>query len=347
MSNTNRDEFDKNERILNAALVEALDSGSGEALSKIASAATVTVRRRIREQSITQEILPFEEITNDDLNQQLDNDSLMVIYEMEGDQPNAVTIPFNDTSDQEMITASKFAVIFFQNATPNFTINVDKLRTWRANIREIVVDNANRDLARRKDFKFMAGVDGITGIVPGEKSPMSGEEQYVLYPGRLTRDNWVSCKNILPSRNLQNGKFVCNLRTFSDFERWTRDQMGGDFSEKVVREGLSGAFDRATFGGVPFVVTLSDDLIGNGILLQFAPSNYLGKAGVLMKPTMNLEKKKDILTFSVREKIGMTIANVAAVQKVAFQDTTGVYGGDGRLNNSGSPLEEDGVVGRD
>ena len=46
---------------------------------------------------------------------------------------------------------------------------------------------------------------------------------------------------------------------------------------------------------------------------------------------MYVKKDKDILRFSCREKIGVTFANTAAVQKVAFKDVTGVYGGDGRI----------------
>jgi hypothetical protein len=46
---------------------------------------------------------------------------------------------------------------------------------------------------------------------------------------------------------------------------------------------------------------------------------------------MYVKKDKDILSFSCREMIGVTIANTAGVQKVTFQDVANQYGGDGRI----------------
>jgi hypothetical protein len=124
--------------------------------------------------------------------------------------------------------------------------------------------------------------------------------------------------------------FLCNQITWSEFQRWNRNEAGGDIAEKMFLEG-NGAFKTAKVGDIPFVVTMKTDVVNNGIIYQFAPSNYLGKAGVLQEPTMYVKKDKDILRFSCREKIGVTFANTAAVQKVAFKDVTGVYGGDGRI----------------
>jgi hypothetical protein len=60
------------------------------------------------------------------------------------------------------------------------------------------------------------------------------------------------------------------------------------------------------------------DLVADGVVYQFAEPNFLGRAYVLQDVTMYVEKKKDILRFSAQEKIGITFANVAGLNKVTF-----------------------------
>lgn len=322
-------------KLLTQQFINALDSKDADEMCKQASmAASKMTRRKLREDAFSPAIIPYEDIDNSDLDKFLHMEDPAIICEMEADQAPAKTISFNDTGDTEPYFANKYLLVFYANTTPVWTKNVNFLRTYSGDVRELITDNSLRDLSRRKDMKFMAEVDAIVGLEPGEASPITGLDQYVAYPGRLTRDNWVSSKYLLRDRMLMNGVFLCNSRTFSDFERWTRNEMGGDFSEKVIREGLAGAFDKAKFGDIDFIVTMKSDLVPNGMMYQFTKPNYLGRAGVLQKPTMYVKKDKDILTFSCREMIGVTIANTAGVQKVAFKGSTGEHGGDGRLTNA-------------
>lgn len=330
----------QNAKAFSEAFINALDTSSeSQMLKKAADYTTAFTRRRLREEAFTPAILPFERVDNSDLAYQLTTDDLMIIYEMENDQYPAVTVPFNATDESRPYYMNKYPLVFFQNTTPNWTKNVQYLRTYKSNVRELVADNAIRDLSRQKDFYFMSQVDSITGIVPGEVSPF-GMEQYVYYPGRLTRDNWINCSKLLQNRMLINGVFLCNINTWAEFKRWTRNEMGGDFAQEIIVEGDSKAFGRAKFSDIDFIVTMQTDLVANGIIYQFAPPNYLGHAAVLMPPTMYVKKEKDILSFSCREIIGMSIGNVAAVQKVGIQSAMGTYGGDGRLDSSGNPMTD-------
>ena len=328
-------------KLLTQQFISALDSKDADEMCKQASmAASKMTRRKLREDAFSPAIIPYEDVDNSDLNKFLHMEDPAIICEMEADQAPAKTISFNDTGDTEPYFANKYLLVFYANTTPVWTKNVNFLRTYSGDVRELITDNSLRDLSRRKDMKFMSEVDSIVGPTPGQASPLTGLDQYVVYDGRLTRDNWVSAKYLLRDRMLLNGVFLCNSRTFSDFERWTRNEMGGDFSEKVIREGLAGAFDKAKFGDIDFIVTMKNDLVPNGIMYQFTKPNYLGRAGVLQKPTMYVKKDKDILTFSCREMIGVTIANTAGVQKVAFKSSTGLYGGDGRLTGEDATLND-------
>lgn len=318
------------------AFKEGISGDNAEGVIKTASAASNQfTRRKMRESSFFSGIMPFTKVNNSQLWEQLDREDPAMLFEMEADQWTPKTISFNDTADTHEYRADKYILAFFSNTTPEWTKNVNYLRTYRGDVRQLITDNSLRDLSRLRDMHCMADVDEICGAIPGGLSPYTDLEQYVVYPGRLDRNNWVSTQQILHDRMLLNGVMLCNQRTWSEFQRWDRTMAGGDFAQDTFLKGNK-AFERASVSGIDFIVTMKSDIVNNGIIYAFAPSNYLGKAAVLEEPTMYVKKDKDILRFSCREIIGMTIANTAGVQKVAYKDVTGVYGGDGRIVLTGS-----------
>lgn len=318
------------DRVLSANLVEAI-MGSPDGHVKAASAAATEMTRRVlREDKFSAAILPYASISNDQLDYFLEMEDPAIIYEMEPAIPGAMSISNENTANTVTFKGDKYLLTFHTNTTPEWVKDVNLLRKYKTNVRQVIIDNSLRDLSRQADVDFLQGVNAICGAIPGAKSPQTGLEQFVQYGGRIDRDNWVSCKQLLPDRRLLNGVFLCNRRTWSEFERWDRNSMGGDFAEKLALEG-SGAFQKAQFGGIDFVVTMKNDLVGNGDLYQFTKPNFLGHAGVLEEPTMYVKKDKDILRFSCREKIGVVIGNEAGVQKVRFNAITGATGGDGRI----------------
>lgn len=310
--------------------VEGIDAATSGTLVKESSAATEVIRRRMREKSFLANIIPFETISNEDLDRSLHTDDPFIIYEMEADQFQPITTNLEDTGDTVDFYYNKFSMAFFANETPVWKQHVDRLRTARFDVRQMVVDNCLRDLERRKDKIGMAKFNEVVGTEPGKPSPKTREVQNILLPGRLDRNNLVSAEGYLNDRGLENGIWLGNRKTFNEIKRWTRNEMGGDKAQQLIVEGTK-AFGKAEFHGIPWIVTLMTDLVGNGELWQFAPPNYLGKAGILSQPTMYLKKDKDIIRFSCREKIGIAIANPAAINKVSFQDILGPTAGDGRI----------------
>lgn len=323
-------DIDTNDAVLMEKLAASIETAPDGILKEASEAGSKFTKRKLREDSYSTAIIPHDPVGKSDLSQFVDREDPGIICEMEPDSFGAKTMSFNDTSDTVSYKGNKYLLVFHVNATPEYTKNVNYLLTYRMDLRELIVDNSLRDLSRQKDFYFMHLTNSIVGLVPGNPSPETGLEQNVVYPGRLTRDNFVSATNLLMERSLANGIFLTNKRTWSDIRRWGREEMGGDFSEEVNRKG-DAAFGTAEWQGIKFIVTWKNDLVPNGVFYEYTAPNYLGRAGVLKQPTMYVEKKKDILRFSCREIVGVTIANVAGVQKVTFAGISGNYGGDGRL----------------
>lgn len=337
-----------NPQLFNKEFIEKLAS-HGDGICKEASdAATKMTRRKLREDSFSGAIIPYEDITNSMLDRFIDREDPGMICEMEPDSIGAKTINFNDTPDTAPYFGDKYLLVFYSNTTAEYTKNINFLRTYRMDLRQVITDNSLRDLSRQKDHKFMSGVNEITGPTAGAPSPLTGLDQFVRYAGRLNRNNWVSSTLLLGDRDLLNGVFLCNRRTFAEIRRWGRNEMGGDFSQELNIKGTR-AFEKARFSDIDFIVTMKTDLVPNGMLYEFTVPNYLGRAGVLQKPTMYVKKDKDILRFSCKEILGVTIANMAGVQKVQFDDLAardgGVNFGDHRLTAEGVATAEDKAFG--
>lgn len=318
-------------KMVNASFLNALDSDVPGEFEKMASESTTKfTRRMLREDAFSPAILPYEDIDNSMLVPSEQTEHPFILCEMEAAQAMPKSISFEDSAPLTPFFGDKYKLIFYTNTTPTWIKNVNLLRTYRADIRSLLTDNMLRDLSRLKDVKFMRDVDDICGIIPGAPSPITGLQQYIQLKGRLTRDNWVSSTNYLPSRSLLNGVFLCNQVTFTEFARWTRDQMGGDKAQELMLKGNS-AWEKSEISGIPFIVTLKHDLVPNGVIYEFTKPNYLGRAGVLEKPKMYVKMDKDMLSMSCREVIGVTIANTPGVQKVEYTGVTGPTGGDGRI----------------
>jgi hypothetical protein len=58
-------------------------------------------------------------------------------------------------------------------------------------------------------------------------------------PGAISRIGWNAGKAIMPTMDghLQPEKAIINNVTIYDLENWGRDEMGGDISEEVLRNG--------------------------------------------------------------------------------------------------------------
>lgn len=300
-------------------------------MTKVAEWGSQYTRRRVREDSFSQALLPFEEVTNDNLAQDEFSEDPSIICEMEADQFAAATIPMNDTTDSDFFWGNKYRLTFYTNSTPVWKKNVNQLRTYRMNLRQQVIDIMLRDLSRRKDFKFMRTANEIVGVVDGGISPRTGKRQNILYPGGLDRNNLVNISRLLPTEaNVPNGAFLINSFTFAELLKMNRDQAGGDFSQEMLLKG-TGAFKEKTIMDMKFIVTMLNDLVPNGVIYAFTQPRFLGRAATLTPPTMYVEKKKDYISFSCREVIGAAIGNTNGVYKITLQDIATANGGDGRI----------------
>jgi hypothetical protein len=307
-----------------ALLVDAIreaDTGNG-GLDKLASAGGSYIRRRLRENGFLRKIMPPKTITNAELTYLPDSELPAIIEEMEFDSPGAKSIPFNESADTELFYGSKFATYIFKITTPEFTKNIDELRTYKNDPRQIVTENSLKDLQTEEDTQATNTWDEMVGSANSTDSA-SGEIQNRAYEDTISRSSYVNILSHLEDLELNNGVFLLNRKTAKAFLKFNRTEVGGDLSERMFTDGLT-ALQEFTIFGVRHLSTIKRNLVPDNVVWQFAEPNYMGRFYVLQDVTMYVKRDKDILRFSAQEKIGFSIPNVRSVYRTEF-DVTGGY----------------------
>jgi len=315
MSQENQEVQVEPAEVLNRKLLDAISNSDDGYLKSASDAASNMIRRKLRENGFSRSIIPYKPVTNEKLTYLPDTDLPVIVEEMEPDSPGAKSVTFNDTADTAFYRMDKFVVYFAKIVTPEFTKNVDELRTYKSDLRGIITDNALKDVQTEEDGRFVGTIDRVVGAYGGVGE--SGSQQAFSLAAGITRDSYVEILSHLENQRLNNGVYLMNRKTAKAFLKWDRSEIGGDIAQNMFQDGLT-ALTEGKVMGIRHIFTIKDELIPNNEVYQFAEPSYLGRAYVLQNVTMYVEKKKDILRFSAMEKIGLTIANVAGVAKSKF-----------------------------
>jgi HK97 family phage major capsid protein len=314
---------DVNIDVLNREIIDAI-SGADEGNIKSASTAgSNMIRRRIREDGFARNIITPKTVTNDMLDRVPEHDRPVMIEDMEPDSKGAKSIPFGDSADTEFYYGTKYLCVFNAITTPEFTKDINELRTYKMDLRRVITDNALRDIQTEEDTRFIEVINTVTGAFPGAvagtQNGQAGHQQAYHYAkngtsGNIGRQEYVECLSSLENQNLNNGVFLMNRKTAKEFLKMDRSEAGGDLSQELFTSGLK-ALSEATVFGVRHLFTIKADLVPNDEVYHFAEPEFLGRFYTLQDPTMYVEKKKDILRFSARETISVTIANLSGVAR--------------------------------
>ena len=145
--------YDNDTKLTNETFLSYLETPGME--KRALDAVVDYTRYRMREEGFYRRVLPPIQVSNDDLDQQVDTDKPVKIIEREPDSPAAISIPFNTLPMNLYVRGQKYRVTFDRIVTPRFTKDVDELRTYRMDIRQILSDNAIKDMLAEEDRKFI------------------------------------------------------------------------------------------------------------------------------------------------------------------------------------------------
>ena len=302
-------------REVNNALVDQLSADDQSIVKQAQNAVNDFIRIKMREDGFLRRIIPPVQITNDELDRQVDTDKPVKIVDKEPESPAAITVPFATLPRGKYIRGGRFRVMFARIQTPKFIKDIDELRTWDMDIRQVLSDNAIKDMLAEEDGTFITEVNAL--LVGADLAvPATGTIQWRTIAGGVTRDTINDALKILPQTpsRLESATMLVNSVTAKELQKWTRDEVGGDLAQEIVEEGF---MERKWFG-VRVLITIKRDLVPDNTAFFFAEPKFFGKFFVLEDTTMYIDRKAFMLEFFAWETIGVSIANVAAVGRADF-----------------------------
>jgi hypothetical protein len=302
-------------KLLSQTIFEKLASRDSTLEKQAVDAVNDFTRTKMREDGFYRRIMPPIPLSNDDLDRQVDTDKPVKIVDKEPDSPAAISIPFATLPTNLYIRGDRYRVTFDRIVTPKFTKDVDELRTWHMDIRQILSDNAIKDMLAEEDGKFISAVN--TALVGAETTvPTSGVIQYKQLSGGVTRSNlWDSFK-IMPGTpsNLEVHSVLLNNITIKEVAKLNRNDMGGDLSEEIMRNGWT----YSEFMGVQWIITIKKGLVPTGTMYHFADPKFIGKSYLIEDTTMYIRREAYFIEFFAYETLGGTIGHTSGLARVDF-----------------------------
>jgi len=302
-------------KLLNEVVFEKLSSRDPIMEKEAIDAVNDFTRLKMREDGFYRRIMPPLPITNDELDRQVNTDKPVKVVDKEPDSPAAISIPFATLPMNLYIRGQRYLVMLDRIVTPRFTKDADELRTWIMDIRQVLSDNAIKDMLAEEDGKFITAVD--TALVgAGVTLPTSNTVQFEQIAGGITRDTlWDSFKT-MPNTpfNLEVHTVLVNNITIKEVAKFGRNEMGGDLSVDIMRNGWS----EQEFMGVRWIVTIKKDLVATNHMYHFSDPKFIGKHYQLEDTTMYIRREAYMLEFFAYETSGGTLGHTGGLAHIQF-----------------------------
>lgn len=307
---------------LNETLFEQLDTPGMQ--KQAIDAVNDFTRTKMREDGFYRKILPPLEIQNDQLDRQVDTDKPVKVVDKEADSPAAVSLPFATLPTNFYIRGPRYRVMFDRIVSPRATKDVEELRTWVMDIRQVLSDNMIKDMLAEEDSKFIkafnAALLGLDVTVP-----LSGVPQWETIEGGITRETLVDATKIMPRTpsHFEVATVLCNNITIKEILKFGRDEMGGDFSQDIIKNGWA----ETDFLNCRWIVTIKrcsasnpvDGLIPDDSIFMFGDPKFIGKSYVLEDTTMYIRREAFMLEWFSYQTGGGAFGHTNALARADFK----------------------------
>jgi hypothetical protein len=300
-------------QVLNEELFSQLETPGME--KNALDAVNEFTRVRVREDGFYRKIIPPVQVSNDDLDRQVDTDKPVIVVDKEPGSPAAISIPFATLPINVYIRGPRYRVMFDRIVTPRFVKDIDELRTWQMDIRQVLSDNAIKDMLAEEDSKFLTAVN--TALVnPNVVVPLSGVVQWQTIFGGISRDTVQEALKVMPRTpsHLEVNTVLVNNVTVRELLKWGYDEAGGDISSDFLKKGWS----ELDLMNVKWVVTIKRDMVPDDTMFFFGDPRFIGKSYLLEDTTMHIKREAFMIEFFAYETLGGSIGHTGGLARVDF-----------------------------
>ena len=303
------------DQILNEQIFDDLASTDPLRQKQAAESLDDYTRLRVREESFMEKIIPFITVTPDDLERQIDTDKPVYIVDKEPDSPSAISAPFGSLPKNIWLRGNRYPVMVDRILTHRFQKDVMELASWKMDIRQVFSDNMIKDMLAEIDGREMEAVDA--GLVGADVVlATSGVAQYKTISGSIDRNSWAEGLKIVPSTPFSIPVKTCltSHLTIYDLYKLGMDEMGGQLSERVFRDG----WVEETLMGRRIIGTTKQTLVPANHVYYFPDEKFFGKAVETEPTTMYIRREAFIVEAFAYRSCGMTIGHTGSYGHAVF-----------------------------
>lgn len=275
------------------------------------------IRIQVREDGIVRRaVLPPIPIDNSELDRAVHTDKPQKIVDIEPLTEMAIDVGFNTGPDNWYIRTRRMRVTFRRIETPRYRKDVEELRTYHMDVREIITSNIIKDITYREDIGFFDAVRRALGGSAGTTMP-TGDVLWQSFTGGVTRANLALSTTIMPKTiyHIQPRVAVVNNVFIAEVLKFTRDTIGGDRAEDLFFGGWANV---QNVFGVDWAVTIKRDVVADNFIYYFAEPKFLGKFYELSPAVLSVDKELPWITFWALETIGVGIAHAYGMAIAQF-----------------------------
>ncbi len=272
----------------------------------------------MREDGFLRRILPPLPVENSELDKSVTTDKPMKILELEPYSPAAMSVGFGTQPHGYHIKGRKYQATFRRILTPRFYKDVDELRTWEMDIRQVLSDNSIKDMLAEEDGKWISCIN--TAMVgPEATCPFSGVVQYRQFADAIDRDSLWESFNVLPGTpsSLEVKTVLINHLTIKKVLKLNPIEIGDSLSQDLMEKGWTSR----EFMGVTWIITIKRSLVPTNSFFFFADPSYTGKFLTLEDATMFVKREAFMIDFFTYELLSVTLGNPNSVARVDFEST--------------------------
>jgi len=329
------------EKIANQELIDGLLAPKGSEMYKEASEASDEyLRMRLYEDGFFRKILPMRTLTSDELTEQVDTDIPTKVVEKEPNAAAAYTVPFGTMPIGAYIKGPKFRIMFHRIMSRRHRIDIDKLGTYRMDIKKVMENILLKKIQEEEDRKFLSVVTFIvTQSSPAAGGHITTDPALIrnanglnansvnselaaaqnIELGPMDRDSLAELTKALPTtnRSLNPSIALVNNVTVRDVVKLSRDEIGGDLAEEMFKNG----FSEQKIMGLDWAVTIKKNLVLTNTIFQFTEPEFMGKNFALRDTTLSTKSEDIWIEFWAWETLGGAIGNSASVAAAHFTGT--------------------------
>jgi len=259
------------------------------------------IRQSFKENSYADKIIEPQPITADDFYPSTSSDKPCVMFELEPETTQAISMAYNMAAPMMTFGARRFLIGIDRIKSVRLAKEINEMATWSVSLRDILADFQFKEIINLIDARFTIALNFAVGTTPWTTMATTGSVQYRVIQGGMTINNLAESMKYIPSTGLNEHGLVTktlllNTVTIPELLKVTHYNQG-DLALDVLRNGLA-AYKDEVFGA-NIITTIKRGFVPDGTVYHFSDPKYIGRSYVFVEPTLIVKQHDHSVEFSV------------------------------------------------